>query len=158
AVAAGCDAHPLQLFSLFRQASRFDVVHAHDARAHTLASLAPTPFVVSRRVAFPLKRTPVSRFKYARPACFLAVSQYVGDVLVEAGIPPGKIAVVYDGVPLPERVSFNDRTRIIALDSGDPRKGKTIIEQASRTSQIPVYFSRSLVRDLREAALFVYIT
>src|SRR5437764_2059655 len=90
AVEAGCDAHALDLISPMRQASRYDLVHAHDAHAHTLASLARTPLVVSRRVAFPVKRTPVSRFKYSRAACFLAVSHYVRDVMENAGIPRAK--------------------------------------------------------------------
>src|SRR4051812_4605975 len=55
-----------------------DVVHAHDARAHTLTAIASRrPVVVSRRVAFPVKRTWLSRLKYSRPARYLAVSQFV---------------------------------------------------------------------------------
>ena len=105
-----------------------------------------------------MKRTPLSRYKYARAACFLAVSDFARNMLVEAGIPPGKISVVYDGVRVVEPIPFKDRTRNIALDSGDPGKGKAIIQEASRRSGIPVHFSQSLTRDLPEAGLFIYIT
>jgi Glycosyl transferases group 1/Glycosyltransferase Family 4 len=158
ALAARFDAHALKLFTAARLTSTCDLVHAHDARAHTLGLLARKPLVVSRRVAFPLKRSPFSRYKYARPDRFLAVSQYVQNVLVEAAIPPGKISIVYDGVRLPERIGVEERIRIIALDSDDPGKGKAIVEEASRLAGIPVHFSHALLQDLPEAALFVYIT
>ena len=56
-----------------------DIVHAHDARAHTLAAIAArAPFVVSRRVAFPVKRSLLSQWKYRQAKRYLAVSQFVG--------------------------------------------------------------------------------
>src|ERR1700743_857505 len=67
-----CDAlFPLRV----RPASRgFDVVHAHDARSHSIGALSfpgprasPPPLVVSRRVAFPIKDSALSRWKYRRP-------------------------------------------------------------------------------------------
>src|SRR5205823_2472158 len=45
------------------QARKHDLVHAHDARSHTLAAFAGgAPLVVSRRVGFPIR----SRWKYGR--------------------------------------------------------------------------------------------
>lgn len=99
-------------------AARFpiDVIHAHDARAHSAAAawlapplswLAPPArarpaLVVSRRVAFPVKRGRLSAWKYARATRFIAVSRYVARELEHAGIPPERIEVVYDGVRLPD--------------------------------------------------------
>ncbi len=78
-----------------------DLVHAHDARGHSLAALfARTPFLVSRRVAFPIRRGWLSRWKYGRAAHYLAVSKFVAGILTGAGISPGRITVVHDGVPL----------------------------------------------------------
>lgn len=79
-----------------------DLVHAHDAGAHTLAALRrAAPLVVSRRVAFPVRRGPLSRWKYARAARYIAVSQYVARELRSSGIPGERIDVIYDGVRLP---------------------------------------------------------
>jgi glycosyltransferase involved in cell wall biosynthesis len=50
------------------------------------------------------------------------------------------------------------RTRVLAIDSNDPGKGKSIIEQAAALCGIPISFSTNLTRDLPEAALFVYIS
>jgi hypothetical protein len=168
--AAGFDARPLRLRELIRIASSYDLVHAHDARAHTLtsilggasipgrASILGRPLVVSRRVAFPLKRTLGSRWKYARASRYIAVSDYVKSILAGAGIPEDKIDVVHDGVPLPPERCFDGRSTVVALDSGDPGKGRALIEEAGRQARIEVLFSKNLPADLSNAALFVYVT
>ena len=48
-----------------------------------------------------MRGSTVSRWKYRRPAMFLAVSRYVASQLVSAGIEESRITVVYDGVPVP---------------------------------------------------------
>src|SRR5579871_2856648 len=56
------------------RARGFDLLHAHDARSHSLAALlGSVPIVVSRRVAFPVRRSASSRWKYSRAQLFLAV-------------------------------------------------------------------------------------
>jgi glycosyltransferase involved in cell wall biosynthesis len=81
-----------------------DVVHAHDARAHALAAWRArgAPLVVSRRVAFPVGRGLLSRWKYGRAARYIAVSRYVARELEFAGVPAEKIGVTFDGVRLPD--------------------------------------------------------
>ena len=112
-----------------------DLVHVHDARSHSLAALfARTPVVVARRVAFPIKTSWLSRWKYRRAAHFIAVSRFVAGRLVEAGIPENKISVVHDGVPL------------LPLSSRDG----PVIEIAKNAS--------NLEKDLLHASLLVYLT
>ena len=153
------DIQPLRLDSLIGSLAGFDVLHAHDARAHTIGMLSPRPLVVSRRVAFPLGRTLGSRLKYQRAKHYIAVSEFVKSTLLEANVPADRISVVYDGVPIgPAPVRSEHRTTVLALDSGDPGKGKRIIEEAAERADVPVQFSDNLPRDLPEAALFVYIT
>jgi len=152
------DVEPLQLFSAITANRGFDVVHAHDARAHNLALLSPKPLIVSRRVAFPIGTSPFSKWKYRRPAHYFAVSRHVAGVLQNSGIPPEKMSVIYDGVRLPERNVNEDRALVLALDSDDPLKGKALIEEASGLADVPVHFSNHLMRDLPHASLFVYIT
>ncbi len=151
---AGIDACPLSPAAFRRAARSFDLVHCHDARSHTLAALlAPVPFVVSRRVDFPIQTHWFSRWKYRRAALFLAVSAAVRGRLREAGVPEAKIAVVPDGVPLPPGSSTLDGD-LIAPASDDPRKGAALI----RRTGLPVRFSTDLPADLRRARALVYIS
>jgi L-malate glycosyltransferase len=159
ALAQKVDARPLRVRDLAGAWSGSDLVHAHDARAHTLAVLLAKPVVVSRRVAFPVQQNSASRFKYRRRAHFLAVSHYVKKILVDSGVDPERISVVYDGVPIPTAPALTDeRLRVVALDSDDPGKGKKIVEEAAVLAGWPVAFTRNLSRDLPGAAVFVYIT
>lgn len=154
ALRAGLAAAPLSAGPLRKLARGCDLVHCHDARSHTLAALlAPKPFVVSRRVDFPVKTHWFSRWKYRRPALFLAVSEAVRRRLEEAGVPASKIAVVPDGVPLPAQPGTLDGP-IVALASADPRKGASLIRRAA----VPVQFSDDLARDLPRARALLYIS
>jgi glycosyltransferase involved in cell wall biosynthesis len=104
-----------------------DIVHAHHPRAHALALLAgfltPIPhLIVSRRVSFPLKKWNVfSLLKYrnSRIQAFFAVSSEVKNVLVDAGVKPEKIEVVYSGVDT-EQFSPQPRDEKLATALGLP--------------------------------------
>lgn len=83
------------------------VVHAHESHALLVAGFAartvrPRPRVVGhRRVVTPIRRNPVSRWKYVRvPDLLIAVSETVKQVLVADGVPAELIRVVHDGIPL----------------------------------------------------------
>jgi glycosyltransferase involved in cell wall biosynthesis len=86
---------------------RPDVVHWHAARAHALGALAslltPGPArVLSRRVIFPVRRSPGSRLLYALPIDRIAaISEAVRDALVRSGVDAAKIDVVPSGIELP---------------------------------------------------------
>jgi hypothetical protein len=112
-----------------------DLVHAHDARGHSIAAMfSRTPVIVARRVAFPVKRGWVSRWKYRRAAHYIAVSRFVAGMLADAGVPESEISVVHDGVPL------------LPLSS---RSGP-VIEMVKSAS--------NLERDLLNARILVYQT
>ena len=146
-------AEPLGLLRVSTLARRNDLVHAHDARSHTLALLASrSPLVVSRRVAFPIR----SRWKYRSAARYLAVSRFVKSVLEAGGVPEEKIAVVYDGVPL---LALAQGTAVLALaDSGDSQKGAQLAADAAHLACIPLHWTTDLENDLKQAAMFVYLT
>jgi glycosyltransferase involved in cell wall biosynthesis len=120
-------------------AREHDLAHAHDARGHTFGLFAGRPLVVSRRVAFPVR----TRWKYARPARFIAVSEFVKSVLMQGGVPAEKIAVVYDGVPLLEPVRGS---RVIA------------VRKDGVAPELKLDEVRHLEADLRDARLLVYLT
>lgn len=148
--ARGMDVRPLSVASLARLAREADVVHAHDARAHSLAASVPgIHLVVARRVAYPVKSGILSRVKYARPDLFLAVSRCVAAHLEGAGVPTAKIRVVYDGIPLVDAARGDD---IVALAS----KNTEIVKRAAELAQLEVRFTTRLWDDLSRAKIFLY--
>jgi glycosyltransferase involved in cell wall biosynthesis len=105
---------------------RADVVHAHAAHAVAVAALAaagtPVPLLVTRRVALPLRRNLLSRWKYARPARFIAVSRRVRSVLQADGVAAERISVVHSGVevgqaPVPASAAT---LRALGVEPGRP--------------------------------------
>ena len=153
------DARPLSLGSVVKCAWDADVVHAHDARSHTLGALAAArTLVVSRRVAFPIGRNWLSRLKYDRAAHFIAVSHFVKDEMITAGIDPRRITVVYDGVPLHSSQSAQRGSEILAPKTDDPKKGTALVHQAAGLAHVDLIFSEDLEQDLGRAAIFVYVT
>ncbi len=96
-----------------------DVIHAHTGHAVALAALARAGtrarLVVARRVALPLRRNPVSRWKYARAARIVAVSEHVRQVLRAGGFPDNRIGVVRSGVDLGAPASPAPASTLAAL-------------------------------------------
>jgi hypothetical protein len=121
-----------------------DLVHAHDARAHTLAVIAGRkPLIVSRRVAFPIKHSFLSRRKYEKASMYIAVSRFVAGCLHQAGIRDERIRVVYDGVPVPDRETTREPGRVVALREKSPNVAG-------------IHFITDLWQDLSTASVFVY--
>jgi hypothetical protein len=147
------DVRPLGILAVHQRARQSDLIHAHDARTHTLAAfLGGAPLVVSRRVAFPIR----SRWKYRHASRYAAVSQFVKGVLMEGGVPEDKISVVYDGVPLGELAAGGET--VVAPASGDPRKGTALALESTRRAGVDLLLSRDLESDLAGAGLFLYLT
>jgi glycosyltransferase involved in cell wall biosynthesis len=93
----------------FRQqllADPLHILHAHDGRGQTIAWLASLgmgmPRLASRRVTF-LPETPfIHRVKYDYTCdALIAVSGFIRQLLVDSGVPPGKIEVIPDGIEIP---------------------------------------------------------
>jgi len=154
---SGIAACPIEVLRLRQWARASDVVHAHDARSHTLAAIARLrPLVVSRRVAFPISGGLLSRWKYGQTDRYIAISEHVKKVLVDGGVPPARISVIPDGVPLLPPAS--ERNRIIAPASRDPLKGTALALEAARLAGVDLELSGNLEHDLSQSRLFVYIT
>jgi hypothetical protein len=153
----GIRVEPLNMLSIATCARGADIIHAHDARSHTwAATLSNTPLVVSRRVAFPVGQSFVSRWKYRRAQRYLAISEHVKRTLLEAEIPEAKISVVYDGVEVPPHTSSGDR--ILALRTDDAMKGTDLVDEAVRVGGFQIHYTDMLETDLPSAGVFVYIT
>lgn len=157
---AGHPVHAAALSTVLKYSGTVDLVHAHDARAHTLCAIASRQrFVVSRRVAFPVKRSLLSRWKYRSPSRYIAVSRFVASQLQAAGIPAEDIDIVFDAVPAATGTNhWSPEHPAIALASSDPLKGRDLIVQASKVSGVEVLYSHDLQHDLQRASMFLYIT
>lgn len=92
---------------------RFDVLHAHDPHALSAAWLVRaqlhSALIVSRRVAYPLSRGWPGLARYHAAHRIIAVSQFVARSVLAAGIDASRVAVVYDGVEIPEITSAEAR-------------------------------------------------
>ena len=158
--------------SIRHHADRCDLIHAHDAHAHTLglAHGRGKPVVVARRVAFPIGRGPASHWKYRKAAHFIAISQHVADVLTSGGVASDKISVVYDAAPdenvflHQDPVDGADAPRqrgdfvVVTPDFKDPLKGRDLAIEACRRSGAELIASDNLVRDIPHADLLLYIS
>jgi len=84
---------------------RIELVHANEAHAVTAAWLAlgrkNMPFVISRRVGYPLSKGWVAASRYRRADCILANSQWVADQALASGAPADRLRVVYEGAEVP---------------------------------------------------------
>jgi hypothetical protein len=148
----GIEAAPLSFVQLRGMALQSEIVHAHDARAHTIAAFAGgAPLVVSRRVGFPVRTSMASRWKYGRAARYLAISRYAADRLEDAGVAREKIRIVHDGLPLPE-LSRREPGRVIALSG----KCEESVRAAAKEANVPIHFTANLWEDLSTASIFVY--
>ena len=101
------------------------LIHAHDSRTLGLAVLLKTlgwggGVVAARRVAFSIRGNPWWKYKYVRQTSrVIAVSRYIRDLLIEEGLEPGQVDVVYDGVdsgtgPFPKQRSSARRRLDVA--------------------------------------------
>ncbi|HWE48472.1 MAG TPA: glycosyltransferase family 4 protein [Bryobacteraceae bacterium] len=139
----------------------YDIVHAHDARSHTLAAIrAKAPLVVSRRVGFAVKDSVFSRWKYRRPKLFIAISRYVAQQLRNAGVADDRITVVYDGIPVPSNPADGEgkNAAILIPATTDPEKGMALAQEAARIAGVEVQISNNLADDLPRAAGLLYLT
>ena len=92
---------------------RYQIVHAHDPHGLTLAWLARTHrravLIAQRRVANPLSRAPFALARYRDARQIFAVSKFIAKSVVRSGISANQIAVVYEGVKLPDLTTASER-------------------------------------------------
>lgn len=104
---------------------RPDVLHAHAAHALAMAALAAAgtriPLLAARRVALPLRRNPLSRWKHARATRFIAVSERVRRALGASGIALERVSVVTSGVDLRARRTPASAATLRSLGLGQGR-------------------------------------
>ena len=123
-----CEADPIAfacLCSRLRDADP-DIVHLHDAHAHTLGVAAAVLTgrgrrVVSRRVVSPVGVNLFSRLKYRRGVDrYVAISEAVKAKLLEAGVAPDRVAVVHSCVEPARFETAADRSDALRKEFGIP--------------------------------------
>jgi glycosyltransferase involved in cell wall biosynthesis len=105
----------IKIRALLRSGS-FDIAHANEAHAVTAVWLAlakkdgPTyPFVISRRVGYPIGKSSLAKRRYQRSTKIVANSKWVAEQAVNSGAPREKISVVYEGVEIPRPFTPEER-------------------------------------------------
>jgi len=94
---------------------KIDLVHLHDSHSHTFGYINAllgnkTPFLLSRRVDFPVKNSWLSYQKYNHPSIkkILSVSNNVQQILAPAINDKNKLSVVHSGIDL-SRFSYGNQ-------------------------------------------------
>ena len=87
------------------QTHKIDLMHVHGSKMHTIAVLStllgnPTPIVLSRRVAFPVRKNFLTRWKYNHLAVkkIICISEAVKKVVRQSIVRPERLTVVYSGI------------------------------------------------------------
>lgn len=96
-----------QLAKLCQQ-QPIDIIHTHDAHSQTAALLAKLLFkvkpiiIASRKVAFPLSNSWLSRYKYNSPHIrkIICISQAVKNTIAPRVQDANKLVVIHDGIEL----------------------------------------------------------
>jgi glycosyltransferase involved in cell wall biosynthesis len=98
--------------SLLRDGA-FDLIHANEAHAVSAVWLAGAhkrvPFVISRRVGYPIGKNRLAQARYFAATRIVANSQWVADQAAASGVAREKLAVIYEGAEIPPRFTPQQR-------------------------------------------------
>ncbi len=82
----------------------FDLVHANEAHAVSAVWLAGAhkhvPFLISRRVGYPIGKSGASRARFEAATRIIANSEWVAEQAASSGAPREKLTVVYEGAEI----------------------------------------------------------
>jgi glycosyltransferase involved in cell wall biosynthesis len=96
------------------QTGRFELIHANEAHAVSAVWMAGAhrriPFVISRRVGYPIGQSRFARARYEAASKIVANSRWVAEQAADSGAPREKIEVVYEGAEIPVRFTAEQRT------------------------------------------------
>lgn len=141
-------AHGIFQLRQFLLAEPFHLLHGHDGKGQTISWLASMGLKVSRvatrRVIYTPPRHIDTRVKYGRGCdAVIAVSKYVRQLLVDAGVPASKVEVIYDGVEI-DKPDPSSKPRMRAqwgcesldfvvghIASGGREKGLDVVREAA---------------------------
>ena len=142
-----------------------DVIHAHDAHAVAVASLARSlagrqatpPLVASRRVDFHIRGNAFSRWKYRQVDRFICASEAIRDMLVGDGVPRDRTTVVHEGIDIEriERAPALDLHREFDLPAGCPIAGNVAALVPHKGQRHLVDAAARLIREVPDARVLI---
>ena len=99
------------------RSGNFDLVHANEAHAVTAAwmglwqrrNASRVPFVISRRVGYPIGKSALAQARYRAAKRIVAISRWSAERVLRSGISADKVTIVYEGVELPAPLSAQRR-------------------------------------------------
>ena len=112
----GCWPAARKIRELLRS-GRYQLVQANEAHALTAAWLAlrqrsprdRRPLVISRRVGYPIGKSPLAQMRYQLAARIVANSEWVAECAVRSGVPREKVTVVHEGAEIPPRLTAGQK-------------------------------------------------
>jgi len=125
--------------------NKIDLVHVHDAHAHTFSILAAsvfgneTPIILSRRVDFPIKKNVFSYYKYNHSNIkkILCVSDTIKRITAAGIKDASKLATVYSGIDLNK---FATSSGVLRKELG-MKEGAFLIGNTSALADHKDYFT-----------------
>jgi len=128
---------------------RVDIAHAHTAHAAGLVALATlrtrVPFVIARRVDFPLRDNVGTRLKYRRAAAVIAVSHAVERVLARSDILRSPVIVVPDATDVHRAVAPATSATLAEAGVRDPERAPLVVQVAQLVGhKDPLNFVRAI--------------
>lgn len=142
-----------------------DIIHLHDAHAHTFAILAAdifgnkTPIILSRRVDFPIKNKWSSKYKYDHKAIkrILCVSDKIKEITARGISEPSKLYTVYSGI---DTKKFSEPKGILRAEI-DIQQNHYLVGNTSALADHKDYFTfldtAKIVSEKDESIKFVII-
>jgi len=134
----------LQLKKLSHQLA-IDLIHLHDAHSHTFGYISAilgnkTPFVLSRRVDFPVKNNWFSYQKYNHPSIkkIISVSHNVQQILAPAIQDSTKLQVIHSGI---DTTRFNFTNQQILRQAYNISENTIIIANVAAIAPHKDYFT-----------------
>lgn len=126
------------------RSGNYDIVHLHTKRAHALSLWLPRfgnrlRWVVTRRMDYPEAKNWYTKYLYNRRVDgVVAISRTIRDLLIGAGVEPGKIRLIHSGID-PRRYEWqadkslrgNGATVVGCLAGLQERKGHRFLLQAA---------------------------
>ncbi len=151
------------LFRIGYVGKKFDVIHAHSAKAHTISALSKRfhrkKVVYTRRVDYPPKKNGLTRLKYSLTDKIAAVSRKVADVITEElRIPKEKVCVIHSVTSDEIESSVNGR---VVEEFRSRFKGKKIVGTVAaltRQKNIPnlIEAAKKVVEELPDTVFVLF--
>jgi glycosyltransferase involved in cell wall biosynthesis len=147
---------------LARFGRRFDLVHCHTARAHsiaaTVAGLVGRPLIATRRVDFEPPHTWFNHYKYRRADRVVGVCEFITNQLAAWGVAGEKLSTISSTIPAPrdDGPGRDDLRRQLDLPLDRPIIGN-IAALVGHKDQATLLRAARAVADRRADVLFVVI-